>query len=113
MAKKQKQIEISDNTMYRFCGEGQGIPGLPHEVTAAQAKGLGLLEMLQAAIQNGNYASASPTPSPSPFAKTANGEGKTLNPTRPAAETAEKPTSTPHGVETAEGGSTPPRLGKE
>ena len=40
---------------YRFCGGGTGIPGLPHEVTAAEAEELGLLDVLQAAIENGNY----------------------------------------------------------
>ncbi len=51
MTKNPKSFE----GRYRFCGNGQGIPGLPHEVTSAQAAELGLLEVLQAAIQNGNY----------------------------------------------------------
>jgi len=76
----KKQIEISGNAVYRFCGNGQGIPGLPHEVSAEQAKELGLLEVLQAAIKNGNY---SPIPGPSPFAGAANGEGKTTSITKP------------------------------
>ena len=54
----KKNIDVTGPGVYRFCGNGQGIPGLPHEVTAAQAKELGLLEVLQAAIQNGNYTSA-------------------------------------------------------
>ena len=59
MAKKENTIEMTGT--YRFCAAGgQGIPGLPHEVTAAQAKELGLLEVLQAAIQNGNYQPVQP-----------------------------------------------------
>lgn len=53
MAKKQFTMDITG--AFRFCGNGQGIPGLPHEVTASQAKELGLLEVLVAAIKNGNY----------------------------------------------------------
>ena len=55
MSKKAPVFDPASNTTYRFCGNGAGIPGLPHEVTARQAEALGLLEVLQAAIQNGNY----------------------------------------------------------
>jgi hypothetical protein len=55
MAKKTNAIEIDDKTVYHFCGDGLGIPGLPHEVTAVQARALGLLEVLEAALRNGNY----------------------------------------------------------
>ena len=34
---------------------GDGIPGLPVTVTKEQAKALGLLKELEAAIQNGSY----------------------------------------------------------
>ena len=34
---------------------GAGIPGLPHTVTEAEAEALGVLSVLQAAIQNGSY----------------------------------------------------------
>ena len=40
MAKKQFTIDITG--AFRFCGNGQGIPGLPHEVTAQPGQGLGL-----------------------------------------------------------------------
>lgn len=60
MRKKQSAKELSG--AYRFCGNGQGIPGLPHEVTTAQAKELGLLDVLKAAIKNGNYKQAKPSP---------------------------------------------------
>ena len=53
MQKKKSVIEA--NCIYRFCGNGQGIAGLPHEVTAAQASELGLLEHLAAALQRGDY----------------------------------------------------------
>ena len=51
----KKQFPSDETSLYRFCGEGTGIPGLPHEVTAAEAEELGLLDVLQAAIRNGNY----------------------------------------------------------
>lgn len=49
MAKK------SDETIYKYVGKGAGVPGLPHEVTYAQAKALGVLDILEEAIKNGNY----------------------------------------------------------
>jgi hypothetical protein len=55
MAKKAS--EIKDESMYRFCGEGLGIPVLPHELTGQQAKEMDMLEVLQAAVKNGNYRS--------------------------------------------------------
>jgi len=45
---------------YRFVGVGQGIPGLPHEVTDEQAKALGLADILKSAVANGNYAEVAP-----------------------------------------------------
>ncbi len=44
---------------YKFVGEGLGIPGLPHEITEEEAQALGLTELLQAAVANGNYQAAS------------------------------------------------------
>lgn len=40
---------------YRFAGQGRGVPGLPHEISMAQAKAQGYEALLKAAIQNGNY----------------------------------------------------------
>jgi hypothetical protein len=86
----KKNIDVTGPGVYRFCAAGgQGIPGLPHEVTAAQAKELGLLEVLQAAIQNGNYRLSPPHPCPSPNGKTPFGEGGKSIPIKPAEETAE------------------------
>ncbi len=36
--------------------QGAGIPGLPHEITEAEAAELGVLDLLQEAIKNGSYA---------------------------------------------------------
>jgi hypothetical protein len=84
----KKQTNFDPNGTYHYRGDGLCIPGLPHEVTLRQAKELGLLKVLQDAIENGVYSPTpapppSPTPTPSPFASTANGEGKP-----PAEETA-------------------------
>ena len=40
---------------YRYCGDGAGIAGLPHEVTDEEARALGMLDVLQAALKNGSY----------------------------------------------------------
>lgn len=40
---------------YIFVGQGEGVPGLPHEVTDEQAKALGVEEILTDALANGNY----------------------------------------------------------
>ena len=40
---------------YKFVGEGAGVPGLPHEITEEEAEALGLSELLEAAVENGNY----------------------------------------------------------
>jgi hypothetical protein len=55
MPKKPIVVEVRANFVYRFCGNDQGIPGLPHEVTREQAEILGLLDHLTAAIQSGVY----------------------------------------------------------
>jgi len=34
---------------------GDGVPGLPHEITDEQAKALGLEKVLKDAVQNGTY----------------------------------------------------------
>lgn len=51
----KKTIDITIDATFQFCGDGMGIAGLPHTVTANQAKELGLLEVLEAALKNGNY----------------------------------------------------------
>ncbi len=51
MAKRDKD----PNTKYIFVGPGDCIPGLPHEVTIAEAEALGMLDILTAAVLNGTY----------------------------------------------------------
>lgn len=40
---------------YRYAGNGAGVAGLPHEITDDEAQDLGVVELLRAAIANGNY----------------------------------------------------------
>jgi hypothetical protein len=40
---------------YKFVGEGEGVPGLPAEINTDEAQRSGVFELLQAAIDNGNY----------------------------------------------------------
>jgi hypothetical protein len=47
--KNQQTIYVYDIT------RGAGVPGLPHELTEAQASEQGVLEILVAAIANGSY----------------------------------------------------------
>jgi hypothetical protein len=71
MAKKKDdgRLTIDDDAVYRFCGEGLGIPGLPHEVTKAQAEKSGLLEVLQRAVELGVYMLVAPAAGTPPGAK--------------------------------------------
>ena len=41
--------------MYIFCGDGAGVPGLPHEISEEDARERGLLEQLLEAIRAGVY----------------------------------------------------------
>lgn len=41
--------------MYKFVGKGAGVPGLPHTLSREEAKKRGVEEILDAAIDNGNY----------------------------------------------------------
>ena len=41
--------------VYKFIGNGMGVPGLPHEISDEEAKRLGVGELLAEAIQNGWY----------------------------------------------------------
>lgn len=50
--------EGKDEGVYEFCGEGLGVPGLPHRVTMAEARAMGLVLELEAAIAAGNYRQA-------------------------------------------------------
>lgn len=52
---------------YRFVGEGAGVPGLPHEVTAEEAAANGVADILAAAVKNGSYRLIeAPKPKPKP-----------------------------------------------
>lgn len=41
--------------IYRYAGDGEGIPGLPHVISATDAEELGLQELLSQAIKNKTY----------------------------------------------------------
>lgn len=58
MAKSKPNVYHPD-ARFRFCGNGAGIPGLPHDVSAGEAQALGLLDELTAALANGNYRAVS------------------------------------------------------
>jgi hypothetical protein len=52
MAEKKK----TNQTVYVYdTSRGAGVPGLPHELTEAQASEQGVLEILITAIANGSY----------------------------------------------------------
>ena len=40
---------------YKFVGDGLGVPGLPAEIDYDEAQRSGVVPLLQAAIENGNY----------------------------------------------------------
>jgi hypothetical protein len=40
---------------YRYVGQGQGVPGLPHEIDDEEARLLGVQELLAQALQAGVY----------------------------------------------------------
>lgn len=46
---------MSENTIYKFIGDGDGVPGLPHEVSQAEAAQLGAASLLAEAIASGTY----------------------------------------------------------
>jgi hypothetical protein len=53
-----KKIDLEKK--YRFCGNGQCVPGLPQELSLAQAQEMKVGELLEAAIANGNYQPVEP-----------------------------------------------------
>jgi hypothetical protein len=56
MTKKDNgRLTMDDETVYRFCGSGDGVPGLPEMVTEAEAQRLGMAETLAAALKRGTY----------------------------------------------------------
>lgn len=52
--------------LFRYVGNGAGVPGLPHEITDEEAKALGVDGLLKEAVNNGSYVEVDPSPSPSP-----------------------------------------------
>lgn len=46
------------DTVYKYRGDGLGVPGLPHQITQAEAEQLGVAELLAEAIAAGVYAPA-------------------------------------------------------
>jgi hypothetical protein len=42
-------------SLFKYCGDGLGIAGMPHELTREQAEQLGILEKLDEAIAAGVY----------------------------------------------------------
>lgn len=58
---------------YKFVGEGEGVPGLPHQITDAEAEALGVADILSAALANGNYV-VDTTPPPTPPQMNTSGE---------------------------------------
>jgi hypothetical protein len=47
---------------YIFVGNGTGVPGLPHEISDDEAEALGVTEILEEAVRNGNYEPVLKTP---------------------------------------------------
>lgn len=45
---------------FKFAGAGDGVPGLPHEVTDEQAAELGLTTLLRQAVEAGTFAEVKP-----------------------------------------------------
>lgn len=48
---------------YKYVGNGMGVPGLPHLVSDDEAAELGVLHILNEAVENGSYVE---TPPPAP-----------------------------------------------
>jgi len=47
---------------YIYVGNGIGVPGLPHEISDDEAAALGVTEILEEAVRNGNYEPVLKTP---------------------------------------------------
>lgn len=46
---------LAPEQTYIYCGDGLGVPGLPHTLTGAEAEQLGLAELLQTALETGTH----------------------------------------------------------
>lgn len=60
--KSEKQAHPA--ALYVFVGPGLGVPGLPHQLTLAQAEAGQMTATLKAALENRNYTRAAVTASP-------------------------------------------------
>lgn len=49
-------------TVYKYVGDGAGVPGLPHQISDEEAIALGLTVQLNDAVKAGVYAKADVTP---------------------------------------------------
>jgi hypothetical protein len=63
-AEGENMAKEDGKTIYRFCGEGLGIPGLPHDITRDIARESGVLAELDAAIAAGVYIAVAEKPAP-------------------------------------------------
>lgn len=54
---REKEVTMQ----YKYVGDGAGVPGLPHEITDAEAEELGVTDLLLAAVENGSYAAVQET----------------------------------------------------
>jgi len=65
MLKELSRMAKADGkTIYRYCGDGLGIPGLPHQITRDIARESGVLAELDAAIAAGVYIAVAEKPAP-------------------------------------------------
>ena len=65
-----KKNDERGNRWYGFCGEGAGVPGLPHVISEDEAREAGLIEQVLEAVRAGTYR-MEPNPPPLPH-----GEGE-------------------------------------
>ena len=59
MSEKRREYKVEVNEqvdeIYQYVGEGLGIPGLPHEMTRAQAEQQGVAGLFEACLERGVY----------------------------------------------------------
>lgn len=68
--------KIHFDRKYRFCGNGEGVAGLPHEVSEEEAYQMGLAAVLQAAIKLGHYIEIQPDIDPDVVSDIGNEQGE-------------------------------------
>lgn len=55
--------KVKSNATYVYCGDGLGVPGLPHRVTREEAEARGKLADFEAAVERGDYRLVKPAES--------------------------------------------------